>query len=89
MTKVPLILFFVALAITIPSIIIFYSPVNGEEIQIQIGGIYSEYSVDPEPTNCETGMSSVDNILCKKLDKILENQEVIIDYLSDIYDMNS
>jgi len=63
--KIPLILFFVALAITIPSMIIFYAPVDGEEIEIQIGGTYSDYSVDPEPTDC-MGMSSTDEILCKK-----------------------
>jgi hypothetical protein len=79
MMKVPLILFIVALAITIPSMIIFYDVnVNGEELNVEIG-----------PTNCNVGMSSVDKILCKKLDKILENQEAIIDHLTDIYDMNS
>lgn len=89
MNKIPLIIFFVALAITIPSMIIFYSPVNGEEIEIQIGGKYSEHSVDPEPTECSMGMSSVDKILCKKLDKIIENQEVIFENQERIFDLIS
>jgi len=89
LSKIPLILFFVALAITIPSMIIFYAPVDGEEIKIQIGGKYSDYSIDPEPTNCAMGMSSVDKILCQKLDKILENQEVIFENQEKIFDLIS
>ena len=59
--KIPFVLFLVAVAVTISSIIIFYE-VNGEELNVEIG-----------PTNCNVGMSSVDKILCKKLDKIIEN----------------
>jgi len=79
MNKIPLIIFFVAIAITIPTMIIFFSPdnANGEE------------QIDPEPTNCATGMSYANKVLCDKLDEILKNQEVIIDHLEDIYDMNS
>jgi len=32
---------------------------------------------------------STNTILCKKLDKIIENQEIIIDYLSDLNDLES
>ncbi len=32
---------------------------------------------------------STNKILCEKLDKIIENQEVIIDQLTEIYDMES
>ncbi len=32
---------------------------------------------------------STNKLLCEKLDKIIENQEVIKDYLSDLYDMES
>lgn len=77
MQRIPVIIFLIAIAITVPSMIIFYSPVNGEQ------------EIDPEPTNCEVGMSSVDRILCKKLDKIAANQELMIELLNDIYDMGS
>ena len=87
MNKIPLILIFVALAIIIPSILIFYAPVVGEEYRIQIGGNYSD-SVDPEPTEC-MGMSSTQKLLCKKLDKILENQEIIFENQEKIFDLIS
>ena len=32
---------------------------------------------------------STNTILCEKLDKIIENQEIIKDQLTEIYDMNS
>ena len=83
--KIPLIIFLVAIAITVPSIIIFYAPVDGEELHVVID---PDPQLDPEPTEC-TGMSSTDKILCDKLDKILENQEQIMDSLSDIYDLGS
>lgn len=92
MNKIPFIIFLVAIAITVPSMIIFYAPVDGEEIKIQIGGKYSDYSVDPEPdpepTEC-IGMSSTDKILCKKLDKILENQQIIFENQEKIFDLIS
>jgi len=93
MMNIPMIIFLVALAITIPSIIIFYAPVDGEEIEIQIGGKYSEHSVDPEPdpepSDCEGIKSSTDRLLCMKLNKILENQEVIFENQEEIFDLIS
>ncbi len=79
MNKIPLIIFFVAIAITIPTMIIYFPPDNAD----------GEEQIDPEPTNCAMGMSSANKVLCDKLDEILKNQEVIIDHLEDIYDMNS
>jgi len=80
LNKVPFIIFLAAIAITVPTMIIFYAPVDGEELSVVI---------DPEPTDCVMGMSGTHKLLCKKLDKILENQEQIKDSLSDIYDLGS
>ncbi len=79
MNKIPFLIFLAAIAITVPSMIIFYAPVDGAELE----------EVDPEPTDCVMGMSGTHKLLCKKLDMILENQEQIKDSLSDIYDLGS
>ncbi len=92
MQRIPFIIFIVAIVVTIPTVIILHETnANGEEINIQIGGNFSEVDPepDPEPTDCNMGMSSVDNLLCKKLDKILENQEVLFENQEKIFDLIS
>ena len=85
MNKVPFIIFLAAIAITVPTMIIFYAPVDGEELSVVID---PDPQPDPEPTEC-TGMSSADKILCDKLAKILENQEVIFENQEKIFDLIS
>lgn len=76
MQRIPFIIFIVAIAITVPSMIIFYSSsldANGEELNVEV--------------NPKCG--STNKILCEKLDHILNNQEIIKEQLAEIYDLNS
>jgi len=50
---------------------------------------YCESDIDPEPSDCVGIKSSTDRLLCMKLNKILENQEVIFENQEEIFDLIS
>jgi len=88
----PIIIFTVAIAITIPSIIIFSNDQEDPELYV-VESTESTENVDsepdPEPSDCVGIKSSTDRLLCMKLNKILENQEVIFENQREIYDLIS